>query len=42
MIEGMNGFGIEEYEVLKNAIAEAGKRINEFLTLEAQRPPEGL
>lgn len=41
MFESM-GFDVEDYKYMKNAIAEAGKRINEFLTLEAKLPPEGM
>ena len=41
MFENM-GFDAEDYKYMKNAIEEAGQRINEFLTLEAKLPPEGL
>lgn len=42
MIEGMNGFGIEEYEYLKNKVGAAVEVLKELANLETKLPPEGL
>ena len=41
MFENM-GFDVEDYKYMKNEVGKIVERINEFLTLEAKTPPEGL
>ena len=42
MFEDMLDFDAETYKMMKAKVQEIGTRINEFLTLEATNPPEGI